>query len=92
MPTGTERSEGKAAGVGVNVVVVKRRIIVGLAVSAVTVERPKQLRSTNPHHTRSLFIPLPSSSLPSARHQRESVAWPQLSWPLGWSCSTQGHL
>lgn len=65
----------------------REELLLALAVSAVTVARPKQLRSTHPHH------PLPSHpSFPSLcvapQHQRESVARPRLSWPVGWSCCT----
>lgn len=61
---------------------VQRRIIVGLAVSAVTVERPKQLRSPHPHHTppfhpRPLFFPslCPTSKGVCGMASAELAAW-----------------
>lgn len=44
----------------------REELLLALAVSAVTVERPKQLRSTHPHHPSPSSSLLPSPSLPSA--------------------------
>lgn len=87
---GAERSAGgesgwSEGGCGCSAEV-QRRIIVGLAVSAVTVERPKQLRSTHPHHTHPLHPLLLPFPLPNIK----GSLWHGLGW-AGRSAGAAAH-